>query len=37
MILQFEDAVDVLKVVHPSFDCVFLFDHNSGHSKQQHD
>jgi hypothetical protein len=37
MVLQFEDAVDVLKVMHPSFDFVFLFDHSSGHSKQRPD
>ena len=34
MVLQFEDAVDVLKVMHPSFDFVFLFDHSAGHSKR---
>jgi hypothetical protein len=37
MVLHFEDAVDVLKVMHPAVDFVFLFDHNSGHSKQQPD
>jgi hypothetical protein len=37
MVLQFEDAVDVLKVIHPSVDFVFLFDHSSGHSKQRPD
>ena len=35
--LQFEDAVDVLKVMHPTFDFVFLFDHSSGHSKERPD
>ncbi|KAI2512867.1 hypothetical protein MHU86_1413 [Fragilaria crotonensis] len=37
MVLQFEDAVDVLKVMHPSFDFVFLFDHSAGHSKKRPD
>jgi hypothetical protein len=37
MVLQFEDAVDILKIMHPSFDFVFLFDHNSWHAKQQPD
>ncbi len=36
-VLQFEDAVDVLKVMYPAVDFVFLFDHSSGHSKQQPD
>ncbi len=37
MVLQFEDAVDVLKVMHPSYDFVFLFDHSAGHAEQQPD
>ena len=37
MVIQFEDAVDVLQVMHPTFDFVFLFDHSSGHAKQQPD
>ena len=37
MVLQFEDAVDVLKVLYPEYDFVFLFDHSSGHSKQRPD
>ena len=37
MVLQFEDAVDVLKVIHPSYDFVFLFDHSAGHAKQRPD
>ena len=37
MVLQFEDAVDVLQVLYPTFDFVFLFDHSAGHSKQQID
>ena len=32
MVIQFEDAVDVLRVMHPIFDFVFLFDHSSGHA-----
>jgi hypothetical protein len=37
MVIQFEDAVDVLQVMHPTSDFVFLFDHSSGHSKQRPD
>ena len=37
MVVQFEDAVDVLKVMHPCYDFVFLFDHSAGHAKQQPD
>ena len=35
MVLQFEDAVDVLQVMHPSYDFVFLFDHSAGHAKSK--
>ena len=31
MVLQLEDCVDVLKVLHPDFDFIFLFDHSNGH------
>ena len=37
MVLQFEDAVDVLKVMHPEFDFVFLFNHSAGHARQRPD
>ena len=37
MVLQFDDAVDVFKVMHPAVDFVLLFDHSSGHAKQQPD
>ena len=37
MVVQVEDAVDVLKVMHPSYDFVFLFDHSAGHAKQRPD
>ena len=37
MVLPFEDAVDVLKVMHPAFDFVFLFGHSAGHAKQRPD
>ena len=37
MVLQFEDAVDILMIMHPSYDFVFLFDHSSGHAKQRPD
>ena len=37
MVLQFEDTVDVLKVMYPNYKFVYLFDHSSGHSKQRPD
>jgi hypothetical protein len=37
MVLQFEDVVDCLKVMHPQVHFVFLFDHASGHAKQRPD
>ncbi|KAI2508385.1 hypothetical protein MHU86_6059 [Fragilaria crotonensis] len=37
MVLQFEDVVDCLKVMHPQVHFVFLFDHSSGHAKQRPD
>ena len=37
MVLQFEVTVDVLKIMHPSYDFVFLFDHSTGHAKQRPD
>ncbi|KAI2506094.1 hypothetical protein MHU86_8325 [Fragilaria crotonensis] len=37
MVLQFEDVIDVLKVMHPAYDFVFLFDHSAGHAKQRPD
>ena len=37
MVLQFEDVVDCLKVMHPLYRFVFLFDHSSGHAKQRPD
>ncbi|KAI2513790.1 hypothetical protein MHU86_573 [Fragilaria crotonensis] len=37
MVLQFEDVVDCLKVMHPNYHFVFLFDHSSGHAKQRPD
>jgi hypothetical protein len=37
MVPQFEDAVDVLKIMHPEFEYVCLFDHSSGHPKQRPD
>jgi hypothetical protein len=37
MVLQFEDVIDCLKVMHPDYHFVFLFDHSSGHAKQRPD
>ena len=34
MSLQFEECVDCLKVIHPQFDFVLLFDHSQGHAKK---
>ena len=34
MIVQLEDCVDVLKVLYPDFDFLFLFDHSNGHDRQ---
>jgi hypothetical protein len=35
MQLQFEDAVDCLKVIFPGCDFLFLFDQSSGHTKKR--
>ena len=37
MALQFEDLVDCLMVLYPSFDFAFLFDNSSGHGRKQKD
>ena len=37
MMLQFEDCVDVVSVLFPEFEFVFLFDHSSGHDRQRPD
>jgi hypothetical protein len=37
MVCQFEDTIDVLKVMHPHYKFVYLFDHSSGHSKHRPD
>jgi hypothetical protein len=37
MVLQFEDVIDVLKVMHPAYNFVFLFDHSAAHAKQRPD
>ncbi len=37
MVLQLEDCADVLKHLYPQYDCLFLFDHSSGHDKQRED
>jgi hypothetical protein len=29
MVLQLEDCVDVVKLLFPQYDCLFLFDHSS--------
>lgn len=37
MIVQLEDCVDVLRVLYPEYDFVFLFDHSCGHDRQRED
>ena len=37
MVLQFEDVVDCLKILHADVHFIFLFDHSSGHAKQRPD
>jgi len=37
MALQLEDCVDVLKVLYPQFDFLFLFDHSCWHDHQKED
>ncbi|KAI2514151.1 hypothetical protein MHU86_44 [Fragilaria crotonensis] len=32
MVLQFEDPVNVIKIMHPSYDSVSLFDRSAGHA-----
>jgi hypothetical protein len=31
MVLQMEDCIDVMKVLHPDVDVLLLFDHSCGH------
>ncbi|KAI2503418.1 hypothetical protein MHU86_11047 [Fragilaria crotonensis] len=35
MSLQLEDVVDCLRILYPSFDFVFLFDHSQGHARKR--
>jgi hypothetical protein len=35
MSLQFEDVVDCLQVLYPTFDFVFMFDHSQGHARKR--
>lgn len=37
MVLQLEDCVDVLKMLYPEFQFLFLFDHSCGHDKARED
>ena len=37
VILQFEDCVDVFKVLYPEYDVLFLFDHSADHDKMKPD
>jgi hypothetical protein len=37
MVLQLEDCIDCLTMLHPVFDYLFLFDHSCGHDQQQED
>lgn len=35
--LKFDDVIDVLQVVRPTYNFVFLFDHSAVHTKQRPD
>jgi hypothetical protein len=35
MVVQLEDCLDVLQVLFPTFDFLFLFDHSNGHDRMQ--
>jgi hypothetical protein len=37
MVLQIEDCIDVVKVLWPDFDFLFLFDHSCGHAQRRPD
>ena len=37
MVLQLEDCVDVIKVLYPDYDYIFLFDHSCGHDRKRPD
>ena len=37
MVLQLEDCIDVVKILWPQYDYLFLFDHSCGHDKQRAD
>ena len=37
MVVQMEDCIDVMTVLFPSYDYLFLFDHSCGHEKQRED
>jgi hypothetical protein len=37
MVLQLEDVIDCLTILHPEFDYLFLFDHSCGHDHQRED
>jgi hypothetical protein len=37
MVVQTEDCIDVMMVLYPSYDYLFLFDHSCGHDKQRDD
>ena len=37
MVLQLEDCINVLNVLYPQYDYLFLFDHSCRHDKQRED
>jgi hypothetical protein len=37
MVLQMEDCVDVVTVLYPEYDFIFLFDHSCGHDRKRPD
>lgn len=37
MVLEFDDCANVVKVLHPEYDCIFLFDHGCGNDRKRLD
>ncbi len=37
MVLQMEDCLNVMKVLHPQYEVLLLFDHSCGHDQQRED
>ena len=37
IMLQMEDCIDVMNLLYPQYDVLFLFDHSCGHVRQRKD